>query len=73
MSICPRCQHSQAPTYRVVQRMQWTGLNHLTVFGKLKALADQWRPQHIVIDATGVGEGLWAMLDKASADQGASR
>ena len=22
-------------------------------------------PQHIVIDATGVGEGLWAMLDRA--------
>jgi hypothetical protein len=35
------------------------------VFGKLKALAETWRPQHIVIDATGVGEGLWAMLDKA--------
>ncbi len=56
----------QAPTYRVVQRMQWTGLNHLVVFGKLKALMDQWRPQHIVIDATGVGEGLWAMLEKAA-------
>ena len=55
----------QAPTYRVVQREAWTGINHLTVFGKLKALAEQWRPQHIVVDATGVGEGLWAMLDKA--------
>ena len=55
----------QAPTYRVVHREVWTGLNHLTVFGKVKALAEGWRPQHIVIDATGVGEGLWAMLDKA--------
>lgn len=55
----------QAPTYRVVQRHAWTGLNHLEVFGKLKALAAAWNPQHIVIDATGVGEGLWAMLDKA--------
>jgi terminase large subunit-like protein len=53
-----------APTYRVVQRHAWTGQNHLTVFGKLKALAEIWRPQHIVIDATGVGEGLWALLDK---------
>jgi hypothetical protein len=54
----------QAPTYRAVFLQQWTGLNHLTIFGKLKALADLWHPQHIVIDATGVGEGLWAMLDK---------
>ncbi|HTP02312.1 MAG TPA: hypothetical protein VMJ64_13140, partial [Anaerolineales bacterium] len=55
----------QAPTYRVVHREAWTGLNHVTVFGRLKALAETWNPQHIVIDATGVGEGLWAMLDKA--------
>ena len=55
----------QAPIYRAVKRCQWTGENHVSVFGKLKALADSWLPQYIVIDATGVGEGLWAMLDKA--------
>jgi len=55
----------QAPTYRAVYLKQWTGENHLTVFGQLKALAGSWRPQHLVIDATGVGEGLWAMLDRA--------
>ena len=55
----------QAPTYRAIGLQQWTGLNHLTIFGKLKALAETWNPQHIVMDATGVGEGLWAMLDKA--------
>jgi hypothetical protein len=27
------------------------------------ALADNWKPLYIVIDATGVGEGLWAMLE----------
>ncbi|MFH1185740.1 MAG: hypothetical protein V1755_12000 [Chloroflexota bacterium] len=54
----------QAPIFRIVRRVQWTGLNHLAVFGKLSALVDQWGPQHIVVDATGVGEGLWAMLDK---------
>ncbi len=53
------------PIYRVILRMQWTGLRHTVILGKLKALADLWRPQHIVIDATGVGEGLWDMLDKA--------
>ena len=55
----------QAPTYRIVKRLSWTGVNHLTVFGQVKAYADAWKPQHIVVDATGVGEGLWAMLDKA--------
>jgi hypothetical protein len=54
----------QRPIFRIVGREQWTGLNHLAVFGRLSALADQWRPQYIVIDATGVGEGLWAMLDR---------
>jgi hypothetical protein len=55
----------QAPTYRVVHRQAWQGVNHLTVFGALKSLAEAWNPMQIVIDATGVGEGLWALLDKA--------
>ncbi len=55
----------QSPTYRVVHRQSWTGITHLQVFGQLKSLVEAWRPQHIVIDATGVGEGLWALLDKA--------
>ena len=53
------------PTYHVVARHSWVGENHLTVFGKLKALAETWHPQHIVMDATGVGEGLWALMDRA--------
>ncbi len=55
----------QAPTYRAVHLQQWTGQNHLTIFGQIKALAEAWEPRQIVIDATGVGEGLWAMLDRA--------
>src|SRR5512143_2547691 len=53
------------PTYRVVQRRQWTGADHVTVFGQIKALAERWQPRHFVVDATGVGEGLWAMLLRA--------
>jgi hypothetical protein len=53
----------QAPIFRAIHRQQWTGKNHIVVFGKLMALADIWKPMYIVIDATGVGEGLWAMLD----------
>jgi hypothetical protein len=55
----------QRPTYHVVARHSWVGENHLTVFGKLKHLAETWNPQHIVMDATGVGEGLWALMDRA--------
>ncbi len=56
-------QTLQAPIYRAVHREQWTGINHVAVFGKLMALAGSWNPLYIVIDATGVGEGLWAMLE----------
>lgn len=53
------------PTFRVVGREQWTGLNHLDVFARIRLWADEaLHPQHIVVDATGVGEGLWAMLDR---------
>ena len=55
----------QAPTYRAVKRLAWTGANHITVFAQLQALASSWSPLYFVIDATGVGEGLWAMLDHA--------
>ncbi|OGN76357.1 MAG: hypothetical protein A2X25_09025 [Chloroflexi bacterium GWB2_49_20] len=53
------------PTYRILHRVEWTGQNHLTVFGQLKSLAESWNPLYIVMDATGVGEGLWALLDKS--------
>jgi hypothetical protein len=62
LSTLPDLGH---PTYHVVARHSWIGENHLAVFGKLKSLAETWQPQHIVIDATGVGEGLWALLDRA--------
>jgi len=55
----------QAPTFRFVTRKQWTGQNHLSVFGQVKTLGDIWLPQWFVVDATGVGEGFWAMLDKS--------
>jgi hypothetical protein len=59
----------QAPTYRVVKREAWTGSSHLAVFGQLRALAERWRPRHFVVDATGVGEGLWAPLHRQFGDR----
>jgi hypothetical protein len=59
----------QAPTYRVVHRRSWLGISHLKIFAQIKSLAETWKPQHLVIDATGVGEGLWAMLDRSFPDR----
>jgi hypothetical protein len=55
----------RGPTYHITGRHAWTGTNHLQIFGQIQAIAQAHRPQYIVIDATGVGEGLWAMLDAA--------
>lgn len=54
----------QAPTYRVVSRCAWQGENHLAIYGRVQNIVTTWNAQYIVIDATGVGEGLWAMLQK---------
>jgi hypothetical protein len=53
------------PSYLTVSRMEWTGESHVRVFGAIRALVQTWRPMRIVIDATGVGEGLWSLLDNA--------
>jgi hypothetical protein len=54
----------QRPSYHVLARHSWTGENHVKVFGCLRNLAEVYKPGQIVIDASGVGEGLWAMLDR---------
>lgn len=54
----------QKPVYRVVKRLAWTGENHVTIFGAMCAMIDQWNPLYIAQDATGVGEGLYSMMQK---------
>jgi hypothetical protein len=53
------------PSYLTVFRKEWKGESHVRVFGALRALVQAWRPMRLVIDATGVGEGLWSLLDNA--------
>ncbi len=53
------------PSYLTVFRKEWTGESHVRVFGALRGLAQTWKPMRIVIDATGVGEGLWSLLEHA--------
>jgi hypothetical protein len=55
----------QAPTYRVVDRRAWVGTKHAALYGQLKGLAEHWNVVYVVIDATGVGEGLASFLERA--------
>jgi hypothetical protein len=54
-----------APTYRVVFRKLWTGVRHSLLYGQIKALAEFWQAQRILIDATGVGAGLASFLGRS--------
>ena len=55
----------QLPMYRPIFRKQWTGDSPVAVFGQIRSLAEAWNTRYFVIDATGVGEGLFALLDRA--------
>ena len=50
------------PTYKVVYRQLWTGVQHSQLFVNIGALIDQWKPQKVVVDATGLGQGLSSFL-----------
>lgn len=54
----------RAPTYNTVYRKVWTGVSHTVLYTSIKALANLWNPVRIIIDATGVGEGIASFLGK---------
>jgi len=53
------------PVYRGVHRRAWVGVDHRTLYGQIRALAEMWNPAAIVADATGVGAGLTDLLRSA--------
>ena len=53
------------PVYRVVYRRQWQGALHSQLYGQMMALIENWQPQQVVVDATGVGAGLASFLGAA--------
>jgi len=55
----------QRPSYKVVERQQWTGAGQSNLFNTISGYTNQWQPRYIVVDATGIGEGLASFLDKA--------
>jgi len=50
------------PTYRTVDRQVWIGAKHSTLYGTLSAIVERWQARHVLIDATGAGEGLASFL-----------
>ena len=56
----------ELPQYRVVDRRAWTGAKHTALHGQLVDLARAvWGVRALVVDATGVGEGLASFLADA--------
>lgn len=53
------------PLYRIVNRRLWLGTPHAALYDILMTLYHQWRPSHLIVDATGVGAGLASFLRRA--------
>jgi hypothetical protein len=55
-----------APQVRVVEHYRWTGAQHSELFPKLAdLLGNVWGCRRVVVDATGVGEGIASFLVSA--------
>lgn len=58
------------PSYRVVDRVSWTGVRHTALYAQIVDLARHvWRAGAVVVDATGVGHGLYAFLRETLGDR----
>ncbi len=56
------------PTYRVINRREWIGVKHSTLYGEIKALAELFNARYLVVDATGIGAGMSSFLAAALGD-----
>ncbi len=65
-ALVPRRWQRQLPSYRVVDRRVWSGVNHVLLAEEIVDLAQRvWANPTcapVVVDATGIGHGLAAML-----------
>ena len=51
------------PVYRVVHLVSWSGTGQPALRDELVVLAQHWKPRKVVVDATGLGQGLAAALE----------
>lgn len=65
-ALVPRRWQCRLPSYRVVDRRVWSGVNHVVLAEEIADLARRvWAHPTcapVVVDATGIGHGLAAML-----------
>jgi len=65
-ALVPRRWQRRLPSYRVVDRRVWSGVNHVVLAEEIADLARRvWANPTcapVVVDATGIGHGLAAML-----------
>lgn len=57
-----RTNEFDLPCLEVVHQQQWTGKPHLEQYAATLALVAAWRVRCLVVDATGLGEGLASLL-----------
>jgi hypothetical protein len=50
------------PALKVVWQGQWTGMSHIEQYGHVRKICQRWSVRRLVIDKTGVGEGLASLL-----------
>jgi hypothetical protein len=55
-------EHIAAPTYKVVNRIEWVGEKHTKLYAQISSLINVYNCQYIAVDATGVGAGLTSFL-----------
>jgi hypothetical protein len=54
------------PVYRTVDRRVWQGMQHVALSAEIADLYRRvWHAEYLVVDATGIGHGLAAMLGNA--------
>lgn len=57
-------RRDELPTYRTVDRALWTGLTIPDQHTRIVALARHWGALKVIVDATGLGQGLAAYLTR---------
>lgn len=50
------------PFFQTVYRKTWIGTSTVKNFRQISAMVNLWQPNRIIVDATGVGEGLTSFL-----------
>lgn len=62
MTIVEVIYRDALPHYRILDRITWHNTPWVTIEGAISTAMEKWRPLTTIIDATGVGHGMWQRL-----------